>query len=217
MNIVAEYGKLHFKLRKLKQLDQQRIKLIQQIAAEASDMELGENARFIFDLPGTSSQVESTSESSHSGLIDEELLETLNQLESMASYLDKGVTELFESGKMSSLQCLESASSIPDEKILCEFLQDDLFAYASGAKEGESKKECDHDDVLSKEIRTSKIQNLLCQWEDQAFCQEARSKGTKQKGHFETLLAELRQKNEGRRKWPERASLSVRMKFISIE
>jgi hypothetical protein len=219
LNIVAEYGKLHFKLRKLKQLDQQRIKLIQQVAKEASEMDgFGENARFIFDLPSNMTSTEKQSSSSSAATLlddtlpeslDKELVETLKQLESMAIYLEKGVNELFESGRISSQQFLEIASQIPEEPLLSEYLQvqGGRNAHAKNEADDESKDnnnnnnsdrcvEDNNNNILFDEIHTSDMQSILCQWEDKSFVDASIGEGSHDHLHFATMLAELRQKNE---------------------
>lgn len=217
VNMVAEYGKLNFKLRKLKQLDQQRIKLIQQISMETSDMEFGDNGRFIFDLPTTLSSTPSTSALSYETKVsseayvkegndeatlieDEELMETLNDLESMAIYLEKGIKELFESGRISSQQFLELANAIPEEQLLSDY----LFAEGSQStltiQEGneEGKDDYKYNDVISKEIHSSNIQNMLCQWEDSSFVDYLTDGNSQSRNHpqYNIMLAELRQKNK---------------------
>ena len=202
LNIVAEYGKLHFKLRKLKQLDQQRIKLIQQVANEASEMGLGENARFIFDLPSNTTSTEKTSTFTDSlpESFDEELIETLKHLESMSTYLEKGINELFESGRISSRQFLEMASTIPEEALLSAYLQEQVSHGADAVMKKEESESKDSDDkdnsILSHQIHTSTIQNMLCQWDDKEFIDGSIGEFSHSRPHFVAMLAELRQRNE---------------------
>ena len=108
--IVAEYGKINHKLRKLKLLDQSRLKLIQSISNELNDLKLkSENTRFVYDISSSTTKPNSNESIAISFSNNSD---SNNATDNAISYLESNIMTLYAACKLTNEHIHEISSSM---------------------------------------------------------------------------------------------------------
>jgi hypothetical protein len=117
INIAAEMGSINHKLRHLRQLELTRVKLVQKIVVEALELSLGEECRFIFDLPLANQKENAdcrdraagnTSERSRpSGEGLDAIVEQITSMQEITRFLETKLESCVASGRISTSQLEE--------------------------------------------------------------------------------------------------------------
>ena len=120
--IIAEYGKINHKLRKLKLLDQSRLKLIQSISNELNDLKLNsENTRFVYDITSSTTKPfsnESITKSSASSS------DNNTAIDYVLSYLESNIMTLHANCKLTNEHIHEISSSMNYDALFNELSKD---------------------------------------------------------------------------------------------
>ena len=120
--IVAEYGKVNHKLRKLKLLDQSRLKLIQSISNELNELKLNsESTRFVYDIPSSNTKSNSNESISKTSANNGD---SNTAIDSTISYLESNIMALYASCKLTNEHIHDISSSMNYDALFNELSKD---------------------------------------------------------------------------------------------